>query len=569
MLQPNSEKYLGRLLLIGLTLVTVAVYSAGVTDPVNVPKLFILGGFVFSGIAIFSIRDWKVLANQYQLFLLIVLTFLLASFNSMFRSNAPLSQSLYGAYGRNNGFLLYFFLILLLIVSLFSSQKKTFQSILNALYIAGIVNVIYCLWVVFFGDFIGWSNPYGNILGTLGNPNFIGSFLGMFSALLLSKIFWLETTRKSMAINALLLIATLYLIYESHAVQGRVLFVGALFINLFYLSRSRFNSNTPSIFVVAGGAIFAVLGVLGTLQKGPFAGILYKDSVSLRGQYWFAGVEMGKSNLFSGVGFDSFGDWYRGVRRASALVRPGVEVTSNAAHNVFIDMFAFGGLPLLISYVGIVIVVLVSILRFTAFQRNFDPIFVGLVGVWICYLLQSIISINQIGLAIWGWSIAGAIVAYTKISMSKSKALENPNKPRNAIDKKLNSGQWVSPGLRGGIGLVIGLLISIPPLSGDMKWRSAQLSRDAFRVEQALKPSYMNPLNSFRYVNTIGVFIDSGLPDLALKYTNQATQFNPRSYESWRLYTFLNNATDTQRQIAISKMKRLDPLNPSILETTK
>jgi len=359
----------------------------------------------------------------------------------------------------------------------------------------------------------------------------------------------------------------LYLIYESHAVQGRVLFLGALFVNLFYFTRSRFESIVPSLLVASSGFVLGVLGVMGTLQKGPLTGFLYKDSVSLRGQYWFAGFEIGRDKLATGVGFDSYGDWYRATRRASALVRPGVEVTSNSAHNVFLDIFAFGGIPLLITYVCIILAVFVSILRHTMSKREFDPIFVGLVGAWLCYLLQSIISINQIGLAIWGWSLAGAILAYSKVSTTSSNVFVD----KSRVEPKRSdvSVQLISPGLRGGIGLLIGLLISVPPLSGDMKWRSAQLSRDALRVEQALEPSYMNPQNSMRYVNTIGAFIDSGLSDLALKYTNEATQFNPRSYESWRLYTFIATATIEQKQFALAKMKYLDPLNPSIVEVSK
>jgi len=561
-MERDSEKSLGKLLFTGLCLITIAVYWQGVTDPVNVPKFFILGAVSVSGVALLNMRDWKRILISYKYPFMAVGVFLAASLSSLIFSPAPLSQSLYGAYGRNNGFLLYIFLIMLLVTMLAASRLLTFISVLNAMYYAGVVNVIYCLWVVAFGDFIGWSNPYGNILGTLGNPNFIGSFFGMFSAVVLSRIISHENSNKSKIVNLILLLSTYFLIYESHAVQGRILGFGALLINIFYLSRSKFKSKFPSWLIIVGSSSLGILGILGTLQKGPFSPFLYKDSVSLRGQYWYAGIQMAKEHLINGVGFDAYGDWYRTTRRASALIRPGVDTTSNAAHNVFIDIFAFGGIALLISYIGLVILILTSIVRQSKVRKSFDPIFVSLTGAWICYQVQSVISINQIGLAIWGWVLGGAILAYEKIDVEHwGKEVEIQ---KNSSKSSSSAQQIVSPNLRLAVAMILGMIVSVPPLSGDMKWRSAQLSRDANLVAASLEPTYMNPVSSFRYVNTVGVFIDSQLPDLALKYSLEATAFNPRSYESWRLFLFLNNATQIQRTAAIKRMKILDPLNPEI-----
>jgi hypothetical protein len=58
---------------------------------------------------------------------------------------------------------------------------------------------------------------------------------------------------------------------------------------------------------------------------------------------------MGNSHPLTGVGMDSYGDWYRRSRDAQALILPGPNTTTNAAHNVFIDVFAYGGYPLFIA----------------------------------------------------------------------------------------------------------------------------------------------------------------------------------------------------------------------------
>lgn len=181
----EAEKLVARLMAFTLSVVTIVVFTQSVTDPVNVTKLFALGALAFAttGAAIRNFTLPFMKRNQVPLVLLSI--FLVFSISTLISSNAPFSQSLYGVYGRNNGFILYLLLLLLFISSLTITNQHLFRKYLVALFSAGVVNVLYALWVMTFGDFIGWNNPYGNLLGTLGNPNFIGSFFGMFSTSIL------------------------------------------------------------------------------------------------------------------------------------------------------------------------------------------------------------------------------------------------------------------------------------------------------------------------------------------------------------------------------------------------
>jgi hypothetical protein len=562
MLTPNSEKTFSKLLLIGPALVTLVVFTQGVTDPVNVTKLFVLGGLALALVSGSSLKSYRELWRTNALVVLTVALFCVASLNTLIQSDSPLSQSLYGVYGRNNGFILYVLLVFCFMSVLMASQSKSFENIVKSLVVSGVINVAYCLWVISFGDFVGWNNPYGNILGTLGNPNFIGAFLGMFSSVLVTAMIVYKRNPKILLSSMFILSLTLYEIMMSRAIQGRVLFVAGLGINIiFYLWLNR------TKFWITGSAfltflLLGVLGVLGTLQKGPLAELLYKDSVSLRGQYWYAGLKMGFNNLLSGVGFDSYGDWYRFFRRPSALIRPGVDTVSNTAHNVYIDLFAFGGLPLFLSYVLLNIAVAVSILKVLHRRGKFDFVFVSLAGSWICYQLQSIISINQVGLAMWGWILGAALIAFERSSSEATSQVTQQKKNRRPEE-------IISPGLRAGLGMIVGSLIAVPPLAADMKWRSAQISRDAAIVEASLKPSYMNPLNTFRYLNIVGTFHDSKLDDLAYEYAAEATRFNPQSFDSWRLFTFIRNTPEQKIQLSLLRMHELDPLNPNIVTGSK
>jgi hypothetical protein len=564
----NRSKFTAKLIAAALAVVSILVFTESVTDPVNVTKLFALGGFAFAVFgSILNPVSLNVLSN-FKTPGLTVLSFVIISLVVLSQSKAPVSQSLYGVYGRNNGFILYMSLSLLFIASLTLVARRDFLYVIYALLFAGITNVVYGLWVMAFGDFISWNNPYGNLLGTFGNPNFIGSFFGMFSSVLFATLLS-RTMDKRFRIGAFLLLPIVFItIMDTKAVQGKVLFVAAGGIALFFYVRDRFQSNYWSIAYVGAAMACFLIALFGTLQKGPLASLLYKETVSLRGEYWYSGWQTGMSNPWFGVGFDSFGDWYRRSRSDSALTLPGVDTVTNTAHNVYMDIFAFGGWPLLIAYSLISVIVVASIIRFIKRNKKFDFIFVTLASVWTCYQLQSIISINQIGLAIWGWVTAGLVIAYSNLPQNMIDAshqnLEKKIKGRTSA----GNGEVLSPKLLAGLLAVVGLLISAPPLSADMKWRDAQLSQDVAKVEAVLKPSYMNPLSTNKLINVIGVFETNGFHDLAHKYALEAIEFNPNSYETWRSITLLSKSTEGERIRALAQMKKLDPLNPNLKDQT-
>ena len=136
---------------------------------------------------------------------------------------------------------------------------------------------------------------------------------------------------------------------------------------------------------------------------------------------------------------------------------------------------------------------------------------------------------------------------------------------QSKIRKTKNShASIVTPGLTAGLAAVVGMLIAVPPLSADMKWRSAQRSSDANRFEALLVPSYLNPINTFKFNNVVGVFETNNLTDLAYKYGLEAVKFNPDSFEAWRNFSLLSKTSEVERQQALVNMKRLDPLNKTI-----
>ena len=568
MINQVAEKTIARVLGIGSAFVAVVVITGTVTDPVNVTKLFALGGVAAGAFAVvlaFSLRQlWA--ASKTLLFSSVLL--LATGINAIINSESPLVQNFYGVYGRNTAFVTYILLVFVLLAASVLRTQSSFTLLIWGLLAAGLVNVIYCLWVIAFGDFIPWNNPYGNILGTFGNPNFIGAFLGIFAASLVAFVCKRGMRVEYRLAAALVFLLAVYAIIDSSAIQGRVVVVAGLGIVGFYLVRSKFQSAIAQLGYVAMVSLGGVFALLGALQIGPLTKYIYKTSVSLRGEYWQAGWNMGSGHPFTGVGFDTYGDWYRRARDTQALVMPGPNTVTNAAHNVPFDVFAFGGWPLFISYLFILLLSVMAIVKVTLRAREYDGVFVTLTTAWVCYQLQSVISINQIGLAIWGWLFGGALIAYEIATRPKTTEETNEgvkNKQASGRVAKPKSSETIfSSTLIAGIGAVIGLLIASPPYSADAKWRSAMATQNVQKVEEALVPSYLNPMNSYKYVNAVQLLEGSKLFDLALKYSKIAVEFNPNHYDSWRMLYFITNSTPEDKATALENLKRLDPNNPDV-----
>ena len=555
--QVAFQRTLTRVLALGAAGVSIFLITGNVTDPVNAPKLFLLGGL--AGAAL-SLLAYLVSKKKYRATGLetVVLGFILWSFIAVIASDSPVTQGIYGVYGRNTGFLAYLFLGVIAIAVTQIFNPDHFKLVLKGFLLALAVNLAYGLWVLLFGDFLGWQNNYGALLGTFGNPNFISSFLGMGFSLVFALC--IKSSVKSRITLSLALPLIAWQLRAADSLQGIVVAALGVGIVIYFWLRNKTQSEPWSIAYLITGAISAAVAVAGALGSGPLKNALAQPTVALREQYWSAAITMAKSHPLLGVGMDSYGDWYRRARGAQALITPGPNTVTNVAHNVFLDIFAFGGYPLLILYVLITALGASSIIRAVKRNRNYDPVLVGITVLWVGYQAQSIISINQIGLAVWGWLINGLAIAYQTATNGNSLGkTSSGTAPKNNAQKKQET---FSPQLIAGLGAVAGLLLAVPPLSADAKWREVQLSQQIEKVEPALRGDYMTPTNSYRLAEAVQLLENSKLPDYAIIYARKGVEFNSDYFEAWRMLYFATKSTPDEKAVAKSNMVRLDPLNP-------
>jgi O-antigen ligase len=488
--------------------------------------------------------------------------FISVSFASIFASNNPFERGFYGAFGRNTGFLSYFMLFVVLLAATGLRSAQSFEKILKALFIAGFLNIIYCLFASTGNDVFTWQNPTTAVLGTFGNPNFIGAFMGIFAGLISVQIVKHFKNKKYLFSLSVILGLTIYVIYLSDALQGILVASFGIAATLYFFIRSKEKASKLSSVFLATVASFGVVGLLGILNIGPLARFLYKTSVTFRGEYWSAGLNMGMNNPFLGVGIDSYGIFYRTYRDESAVAVPGVDITTDTAHNVVIDIFSGTGVLGALCYIAIVIIVLKTAISYLRKRKEFDPVFLSLFIPWLGYQLQSLISINQLGLAIWGWLLSGAVIGYVQ-SYGSMDDLKNPEIPNAKKSKKISNSEQLLPAgtaLAVFASVVIGVLVALPPFLADAKSRNLMSGKGDSTAVINLAKEF--PVDTIRINRSIVGLANSGLNVLAVDLAKYGTEKFPNDYASWYSLYELSGPGSPESEAYRVKLNEIDPFNP-------
>jgi hypothetical protein len=558
MLNKSAAKNAGKILYLGLPAVSLLVTGFASYDPVNVGKMVLSVGVGFSLLALALRYGITHLNSHYRSAVFAAALFGLAGLITSLFSAAPFVQNFYGVFGRNTGLLTYFGLIGIFVGCLLVTDKVVFEKIVKGLIVAGVLNVFFCALELSGTNIFGFNNIYGKILGTFGNPNFISSFLGIFISVILAYTLggdlnvWIKLFSIAVAIGAF------YEVVTSKSIQGIVVTaIGLTYLG--FLTVSNLIKNTGfQIAYLVGAATAGAFAVAGALQIGPLTSLIYKGTVSLRGEYWRAGITAAFDHPFTGVGFDNYGDWYRRTRSASAMIFPGPNTVTNSAHNVNIDIFSYGGFPVLIPYLFLLTAAAIAVLRFIRRNKKYDPAFAAISVGWLCYQAQAIISINQIGLAVWGWALTGLVISYEKIS----RVTDNLDSQKQS-EKIRKSSRDTSSSiyLIGVAGFAVGATIAFPPFLADSNWRTAVRSGNA---ELVISAADKWPLDSYRQANIAVLLAQNNLDAQAAEITRKAISHNPDYFDAWKVLAGIPGSTPQEKVKAVAEMKRLDPRNKLI-----
>jgi O-antigen ligase len=553
---------IGRVLGWTAILATLAITPWATFDPINVPKLAViaLGGFITLGALL--INPKTLFIRKHRIVQVLIGLFVLDLIIVLFFAGTNPYQEFFGTQGRSTGFVAYIALASLMLGAVVVASTKFVSTFTRFLLIAGGLSIGYGLLQAIGADPIKWVNQYSPVIGFLGNPNFQSSFVG-FSGVLAFGFICAQGLKNSWRIGYVTyLLLAIFVIIKTDSQQGLLVLAGGIaIVGMIWISRSRFKVATIPALVVSGiGAVFVALG---SLNSGPLASLLYKASVTYRGDYWRAGWKMTVEHPLLGVGLDSYGDWYRRARTLEATLRRGPEVTSNAAHNVLLDFSSNGGFPLVLIYLALMVLVVISAFKILKRSNRFDPAVSGLIAVWIAYQAQSIISLNQLGLAVWGWIISGLIIGYeinTRPEEVRQEVKPPVSKGRN-VKKQVDESVSPKTLVAMVIGGMVGLLLGLPPFVASAQFRSAFASGDAIKIEKA---AYLWPYDPTRY-GQVGLTLQANKLDAQAQTVVDAALLKfPNEFGLWSLASKLSTATPEQIAKAKVELKRLDPNNPDV-----
>jgi O-antigen ligase len=550
-----------RWILASLFVVTL-YFQSTLADPFNSPKLWILlifaawlTGYIFTfRKTIFVVKP----VNRLFILVFVFLVFLLIS--TLFSDFSYIA--IFGETQRRNGFIQYLSLSIILVATSIFVRTFNVKKFFIVTYFIATISVIYSLMQTTGNDFVNWNNPYNSIISTLGNPNFAAAVMAVMGVMIFSSIFISTFQYTQKVIAVMISILLLFVIYKSNARQGLLAyFLGVgIFLTIWLWTKNK----KFGIFAVVAGLVIFIISVLGMLQIGPLERYLYKPSVSIRGYYWRAGVEMLKSHPFFGVGIDSYGLYFKEYREVRYPLTYGFELTSSNAHNTFIQFFATGGFFLGIAYLLLNGYILKrAIFGIRNLTENSRMYLVAIFSAWIAFHAQSLISIDNIGISIWGWILGGSIVGLSVSATATEIGKEVfSQQKKNAI--------YLSRVMTSGFATLLVIILVAMLYRGETNsYKSSQnvnlqdpTSRNYFK-ELQLK-AINTPLNDPTYsLFAASRLIQSGYVDEGLAEAKKIYLQNPRNLDALLLFALtyeqLNNlpeATSYREKIA-----ELDPWN--------
>ena len=552
----NTYKRLAQAVLIVGPLASLAVSPTSNYDPINLIKILFICSIAFFcfGLILSSLK-YSINRLNKKFWILISL-FILSMFSTLIFSGAPLSQQIWGSYGRNTGLLTYISLLLVLVSTALIQEVSFYKKLVDVLLLTAIPMTAYCLIQYAGMDPVGWSEKHP--FGTLGNINFSSAFFGLSSICAVTLILERKLSTAKRFCLGLLVLVDMLIVLSTGSIQGFMIFIAGAGLSVYLYMRSSVKLRLIRLPYAVLLFLGVIITIFGLSNKGPLAKFLFAPSIVFRTDYWHAGWRMTLDHPFFGVGLDSYGDWYRSSRGLISTLRTGPERIANTAHNIFLDISSNGGLPFLTAYLAINAMAFQSAIKVLKRDTQFRPYFVAILSTWFGYLIFSAISINQVGVGIWGWLFTGALIGYEKLTNENSKIGKSDNKN---IGKKKSISLSPTAGLLGFTGAVLGFILSFIPFNADVKYKNAIQTRNMGLI---VASTQVVGSSAFHNEMALDTAIKNNLSNEAEILTKQLTKKFPLDFMGWKAVYFLGSSSQAEKEIALLKMHELDPFNPDL-----
>jgi O-antigen ligase len=523
--------------------VLVAISPVYNIDSISLPKFVLLASYGFIGLT-YILFNLPQFANKLNLIVKIIsLGLIFCIFISFISSQSPKEQLIFGRDGRYNGTITFVALVILFVISSTISLNKS-SYLTKSIVTSVIIIVLYSIMQLLNLDPIKWDTVNIKYFGTFGNPNFLSSFLAI-SVIPLLAFMYKKLKNESIILKIILYIIVntiaIYLIYKTFSIQGFVVLflTNIVWLAFWFYSKNKIKFLYLTIFTAL---ISSYLGIIGTLNKGPLANLLYKSSITSRGDFYRSAIEMTKENWEFGVGADSFGDYYLMYRDVTAANRINAEL-ADSAHNYFLDISASFGVFMLIIYLFMIVMTFISFTKIYT-KTNYDQSLLVLFIIWSGLIIQSLISPLNLAFLVYIFLFSGLILGNRNyLQPTHGNALTR-------FDLKSKYPTIV--------GLFCALIVINPLVQRD---HAILVANNAKRLDSLLLAIEQYPKSTTSY-NKVLVILDSQSDKKLLLLTaRKAANFNMRSSAAQMLIFNSTFSSKDEKTNALKQLIALDPKN--------
>jgi O-antigen ligase/polysaccharide polymerase Wzy-like membrane protein/tetratricopeptide repeat protein len=339
---------------------------------------------------------------------------------TVFSQNPELSLiGLYHRYGGLIPFLLYA-AVMFVMVGIYWERPKELKSIARASGLASILMMTYVLIQASGHDWIAWRDAGGKPpefpVGTMGNSNFAGGYLGIGVPFLIYTAATMRRDWMKTLVGVLVgadLIALWYTQTRGGMIAGGIGVLAMAFMYRHKLPRWVQATAVVSVVIVAGLAAVVMFGPKNAKPPGPLGqGHTFDTGTfTIRTYYWGTALRIFLKHPIVGTGLESYYANYPPHRLPADGAQLGLTITDKP-HSIYLEYAANTGIIGIGSYL-----VLVGLGLFYGYRRarhiegEARLLLVAFTATLAAYLGQGVFSIDVPPLAVMGWIGLGGIAA--------------------------------------------------------------------------------------------------------------------------------------------------------------
>ena len=327
-------------------------------------------------------------------------------------SGGPPFVSLFGWFGRSDGLLL-----LVGVAALFASSLALTRSEVDRLVswlLASGALILFWATLQALGSSYPSASEYQGSSSSLLNPNFLAATTAILTVLALGRALTVTRPAWERALTGALALGLVALAFLSQSLQGPVtLAIGAgSAVAAWAVMRAgdRRGWAMAGVAVALAGSLALLFGIV--LRWGPLAIVREIDTVRLRELYWEAAWRMLQGLPAFGSGPDGYVRYISEYRTEDFIALRGASTRVSAAHDVPLQYGATLGWVGLVAWLVLAASVTIILAWRLLTVTEHVWLYASLVGAWVAYLAQAMISIDFPSLKALGWVLAGLGLAY-------------------------------------------------------------------------------------------------------------------------------------------------------------